>query len=123
MITRYLFLDLDGTITDPRDGIAGSIRHALSALGEPVPPTEDLARFIGPPIGRVFQVLLKTDDPALIRRAVSAYREYFTSIGIFENRPYQEIPKALASLRWLGYALCIVTSKPQRIRGADCGSS
>ncbi|MGD8417273.1 MAG: HAD hydrolase-like protein, partial [Pseudomonadales bacterium] len=43
-----LFFDLDGTLTDPRPGIVGSIQHALRELGRPVPPEEDLLWCIGP---------------------------------------------------------------------------
>jgi phosphoglycolate phosphatase len=113
MAPRHLFLDLDGTLTDPRDGITGSIRHALSRLREPVPAAQDLTHFIGPSLGRVFQVLLRTQDEAIIQQAVAAYREHFTSTGILETRPYQGIPEALASLQRLGYTLCVVTSKPR----------
>ncbi len=109
----HLFLDLDGTLTDPRDGITGSITHALSALGRPAPTVESLTRFIGPPLGRVFQALLATEDPEVIRAAVAAYREHFTSVGILENRPYPQVPETLKSLYGLGYTLYVVTSKPR----------
>jgi phosphoglycolate phosphatase len=109
----HLFLDLDGTLTDPRNGIVGSITHALSVLGRPVPTAESLLQFIGPPLGRVFQTMLGTEDPDIIRAAVTAYREHFTSVGILENRPYPQIPESLNSLRGLGYVLYVVTSKPR----------
>ncbi len=33
-----LLVDLDGTLTDPAEGIVGSFRHALEAMGRPAPP-------------------------------------------------------------------------------------
>ena len=38
-----VLLDLDGTLTDPEEGIVGCIRHALVALGRPdgAQPNED----------------------------------------------------------------------------------
>jgi len=58
MITNQVFFDLDGTITDPRDGIVRCIAHALTALGRQVPNLRDLERFIGPPLAQTFRGLL-----------------------------------------------------------------
>ncbi|MGH7489574.1 MAG: HAD hydrolase-like protein [bacterium] len=113
MNVHHLFIDLDGTLTDPRNGIVDSITHALAVLGRPAAQPETLTRFIGPPLGRVFQILLATEDPEIIRSAIAAYREHFSSSGILEARPYPEIPSTLESLAALGRTLYIVTSKPR----------
>jgi phosphoglycolate phosphatase len=111
-VTSHVFFDLDGTLTDPRDGIVRCIAHALATLDRPVPPDRDLERFIGPPLARTFELLLDTTDAALVGSAIEAYRARFTSTGIFENRVYREIPGALAQLATRGVTLCLVTSKP-----------
>lgn len=107
-----VFFDLDGTLTDPREGIVRSISHALTSMGHPSPSDKSLAQFIGPPLARTFENLLGTTDHALIRGAIDVYRARFATVGIFENRVYSEIPAALAALRSLGFTLYIVTSKP-----------
>jgi len=107
-----LFFDLDGTITDPREGIVRSISHALTVMNCSVPSHDSLARFIGPPLAKTFETLLATKDQSVIRTAIDAYRERFAAIGIFENRIYPEIPPALDTLEDLGFTLFIVTSKP-----------
>jgi phosphoglycolate phosphatase len=112
MRPTHLFLDLDGTITDPREGIVSSIVFALTRLGRPIPESETLTRFIGPPLGRVFESLLGSDDAALIQSAVAAYRERFGTIGIFENNLYPGMLDALESLVDRGLKLYVVTSKP-----------
>ncbi|MEM6906654.1 MAG: HAD family hydrolase, partial [Pseudomonadota bacterium] len=38
MTHAQIFLDLDGTLTDPKPGITRSIRHALTELGLEAPP-------------------------------------------------------------------------------------
>jgi phosphoglycolate phosphatase len=111
-VTSHLFLDLDGTLTDPREGIVRCIAHALATLKRPMPVDHALERFIGPPLARTFETLLGTTDDVLIRAAVEAYRDRFGSIGIFENRVYPEIPSALAVLTDRGFTLHLVTSKP-----------
>ena len=111
-MTSHVFFDLDGTLTDPRDGIVRCIAHALATLDRPVPSERALERFIGPPLARTFEILLDTTDGALVRSAIDAYRARFTATGILENRVYPEIPGALALLASRGVTLCVVTSKP-----------
>ena len=112
MNTTVIF-DLDGTLTDPREGIVRCFVHALERLGWVAPPVEELTRFIGPPLREVFGVLLKTDDAARIEHAVALYRERFGTIGLFENHPYEGIHAALAQLRAAGHRLFVCTSKAQ----------
>lgn len=111
VMAPHLFFDLDGTVTDPRDGIVRCIAHALTALGRTVPPAAVLERFIGPPLAPSFETLLGTTDENVIREAVASYRERFSATGIFENRVYPEIPSALSALTARGFSLYLATSK------------
>lgn len=45
-------------------------------------------------------------------RAIELYRERFSTTGIYENKLYPGVPKALSSLRQLGATLFVATSKP-----------
>ena len=47
---RYLLFDLDGTLTDSREGIVHCVRETILGYGDPVPEEETLLRFIGPPL-------------------------------------------------------------------------
>jgi phosphoglycolate phosphatase len=107
-----ILFDLDGTLTDPREGIVSCIKHALSTLGELVPCDSDLERFIGPPLRDTFSELLLADGER-IEMAVEAYRERFTSRGMFENRIYDGIPQAIEALAGQGVRLFVATSKPR----------
>lgn len=106
-----ILLDLDGTLTDPREGIVNCIRHALDRLDEPCPSDRELERFIGPPLQRSFALLLGTGSPK-IAKAIALYRERYSSIGLLENKVYPGIPKALHELKELGATLYVATSKP-----------
>ena len=59
-----LLFDLDGTLTDPKEGITKSIRYALDKMERPYPSTTSLDWCIGPPLQESFAKLLQTDDPA-----------------------------------------------------------
>lgn len=56
-MTFHALVDLDGTITDPRPGILGAFRHALTSLGLEAPPPDDLLWVIGPPLRHSFPKL------------------------------------------------------------------
>jgi phosphoglycolate phosphatase len=107
-----LFFDLDGTLTDPRDGIVRCLQYALEELGRASPPEVELTRYIGPPLYESFPILLRTVDPSLVQRAVKLYRQRFAAEGIFENELYPGITAALAVLQTKGHTLYVVTSKP-----------
>ena len=112
MATTTIFFDLDGTLTDPAEGITGCIQHALERLGAEVPSKPDLTRFIGPPLSDTFSELLDTRDEQRVAEAIVLYRERFGPVGLFENSVYSGIPETLGGLRERGLELYVVTSKP-----------
>ena len=104
--------DLDGTLTDPREGITRSIAHALERMGVEPPALDDLVFAIGPPLRGSLARLLGTDSPEAVERAIGHYRERFAEVGLFENQPYDGIVETLESLRATGARLFVATSKP-----------
>lgn len=108
-----LLFDLDGTLTNPFQGITSCISHALEKMGKPSPAREELIWCIGPPLKSSFAKLLDTDDMALTEKALVFYRERFGTVGLFENELYECIPKALENLQIKGHRLYLSTSKPR----------
>jgi phosphoglycolate phosphatase len=107
-----LFFDLDGTLSDPSDGITRCIQHALKCLGRPYPPKAELVQFIGPPLRWTFPRLLGSEDKDLIDAALRYYRERYGDVGLFENVVYPGVPELLERLQEEGHRLYVVTSKP-----------
>jgi phosphoglycolate phosphatase len=107
-----LFFDLDGTLSDPSEGITKSVQHALKCLGRPYPGKSELQHYIGPPLRWTFPRLLGTDDSDLVETAIGYYRERYETVGLFENEVYPGIPELLQRLQDDGYPLYVVTSKP-----------
>ena len=108
---RTVFFDLDGTLTDSCPGILAGMAHALTELGRPTRPEEVSTDVIGPPLYDSFTALYGMDD-ATARRAVAAYREYYSREGLFINSVYDGIPALLGRLKEAGLALYIATGKP-----------
>ena len=71
-----LLFDLDGTLTDSREGIVKSVRYALEKLSLPIPPEETLLRFIGPPLEDSFQRCCGLTEGGAAE-AVRLYRDYY----------------------------------------------
>jgi phosphoglycolate phosphatase len=109
MPTNTIFFDLDGTLTDPKPGITGSIQYALQKLGRAVPSQDELAWCIGPPLRASFVTLLGGEEHA--DQGVAFYRERFGDTGLFENSLYPGIAETLAALQ-PHFRLYVATSKP-----------
>lgn len=107
-----VLFDLDGTLTDPREGILACFKYALDELQGESPTDRTLERMIGPPLRESFTTLLGVDDEERIDRAISLYRERFSLKGLYENALYPGISEALAQLREMGCSLFVATSKP-----------
>ena len=83
----YILFDLDGTLTDPKEGITRCVQYALSKFGIQA-ECDALTNFIGPPLEESF-------------------------VGIFENGVIDGIPELLFALASAGAVLALATSKPQ----------
>ena len=110
---KYIFFDLDGTLTDPAEGITNSVAYALSKFGIEVQDRKTLNRFIGPPLVDAFMEYygFSKEDA---ERALGFYREYFAPKGIFENAVIDGIPSMLEALKTDGKKLYVATSKPEK---------
>ena len=109
---KYALFDLDGTLTDPGEGITRSVQYALSKFGIDVQNRQELFCFIGPPLHESFEVYYGFSRLDAMK-AVDCYREYYAVKGIFENLVYDGICEALAALRERGIVICLATSKPE----------
>jgi phosphoglycolate phosphatase len=105
-----LLIDLDGTLTDPREGIVGCFRNALAAMKRPQPASADLTWIIGPPLRRSFAALL--GGPADVEAALGLYRACYGSEGLFQATVYDGVREALTELQAMGVRLFLCTSKP-----------
>lgn len=104
--------DLDGTLTDSKEGIIRTFQHTLKKYGI-VRSDEELMKYIGPPIFDIFREILNTNDESEILCAVNTYRERFNKIGYLENTLYSGAVQMLERLKRGGVKLAVATSKPQ----------
>jgi len=94
---QTVLFDLDGTLTDPREGITRSIQFALGKLGIDEPDLSKLEHFIGPPLLQAFMQFYAFDE-AKAWEAVNFYRERFKVTGLYENRVFDGVTPLLETL-------------------------
>lgn len=109
---EFILFDLDGTLTDPAQGITNSVAYSLLYYGIKVQDKKSLQCFIGPPLFESFEKYYGFSRDKAIE-AVEKYREYFRDKGIFENRLYDGTVELLEKLKEKGKKIILATSKPE----------
>ena len=60
------FFDLDGTVTDSREGIFNCVKYALESRGIAEPDYERMKAYIGPPLVKGFMEINGVDEETAI---------------------------------------------------------
>jgi phosphoglycolate phosphatase len=108
---QNILFDLDGTLTDPKEGIVNSVLYSINKMGIEEKEPGALRLFIGPPLLDSFRLRYSLSDHDA-GRAVKYYREYFSEKGIYENEIYPEIVDLLIGLVSQERKLFVATLKP-----------
>lgn len=106
---HIVFFDLDGTLTDSGPGIKASINYALNKMNI-AELGWDSDWVVGPSLWGTFKKLGVIEER--LDEAVSLYRDRYNVKGYIENSVYEGIPDQLATLKSMGYLLCVATAKP-----------
>lgn len=112
MAFSHILFDLDGTLTDPKEGITKCVAYALASFGVQVANLDELCRFIGPPLRQSFADYYGFSAQEA-EGLVAKYRERYTDIGIFENRLFEGVEQMLKALKAAGKTVGLATSKPE----------
>lgn len=108
----YIFLDLDGTLTDPSEGITRGVMYALERFQIHEDNPKKLYSFIGPPLYDSFMQHYGF-DLATAYKAIEYFQEYYAAQGMYENIPYPGICELLHAWQKEGRKLVLATSKPE----------
>lgn len=108
---QYILFDLDGTLTDPKEGITKSVQYALADQGIIEEDLLKLEPFIGPPLLDSFMEFYQMNEEDA-HKAIAKYRERFQKTGLYENEIYPGISQMLQSLQHDGRRLAVASSKP-----------
>ena len=104
--------DLDGTLTDPSDGLVAGFVYCFRKLGIPYSSRDELKKYIGPSLFDEWQRDFGfTPDEA--NDAIEVFREYYNIYGWWDNKVYPGIVELLTNLRAAGKRIILATSKPE----------
>lgn len=109
---KTCLFDLDGTLSDPKEGICKSVAYALDKFGIHITDLDTLNIFIGPPLLESFMEYYGFDE-ATAQQAITYYREYFKRKGMFENVLYPQVEDLLTCINKAGIDCIVATSKPE----------
>jgi phosphoglycolate phosphatase len=106
---QAVLFDLDGVLLDSRVAIVSCIEYALRENGVPVPPDDQLERWIGPPLIDAFAELA---GPELAQACLATYRERYVHSSLVDTTI---VPGALPALAQIAAAVpvAVATSKPR----------
>lgn len=107
---KYVFFDLDGTISNSYEGIARSLDATFAHFGIKVDKAL-YRRYIGPPLSDTFRLYF--DTPEKVSEVVNWFRDNYVEGDIFRNPVYEGIPETIKSLKERGYILCVASCKKQ----------
>lgn len=109
---RYIIFDLDGTLSDPREGICKGFRYALGKMNVKIPDESFFSSLIGPPLQNSMREHFFRDEKK-VWEAIAYFREYYSTAGLFENVLYEGIGELLQGLKLQDKKLFVATNKPQ----------
>lgn len=108
----YILIDLDGTISDPKEGITKSVQYALQTMNVFIDDLDSLTKHIGPPIKDGFMEFYGFSEEEAVA-ATKVYRKHFAENGIYKNELYEGMESFLTRLKQAGKYLIVATSKPE----------
>ena len=107
-----VLFDLDGTLLDTLQDIAGSVNYTLRTLSLPERSLTEIRAFVGNGAYRLLEQALpgKADDPA-VETAVAIFNQHYNVTCNDTTCPYEGIPEALEKVAER-YPVAIVSNKP-----------
>lgn len=107
-----VLFDFDGTVADTSPGIKEALNYAFEVNGMPLMTSEEMDRFIGPPLTDSFMTYCSVSyEKSLV--LLKDFRKKYHTEGIDKFIIYENIPEALNVLRKKGIIVALATSKPE----------
>ncbi|MCD7829085.1 MAG: HAD family hydrolase [Clostridiales bacterium] len=108
-----VIFDLDGTLLDTLDDLADSLAHTLKEVGAPALTRAQVRRYVGNGMARLIELALPggRDDPRY-DRTLETMQTYYKAHNQIKTAPYPGVLDLIGELRRRGYALAVVSNKP-----------
>jgi phosphoglycolate phosphatase len=113
MSFRAIVFDLDGTLLDTLDDIAGAMNAALGELDAPLHPVEAYRQLVGQGLEVLAYKVLPEHrrDEATIAACVAAMRREYKRTWAKATKPYSGVPELLSALEGLTIKTAVLSNK------------
>ena len=114
---RYdtIIFDLDGTLLDTLEDLAGAVNHALAQMGMPGRTIVEVRQFVGNGVAKLIQRAVPAGtSPELTAQALAIFKDYYELHKEDKTAPYAGINELLSVLHQRGYKLAVVSNKFDR---------
>ncbi len=112
---RAIIFDLDGTLADTLQDIAGCANECAALLGAPPIPAERYRVMIGDGLAVLAERVLGGADPARIEAFTAAFAERLPAWQLKSTRLYPGVSELLSSLAARGVPAAVLTNKPHAL--------
>ncbi len=108
-----VIFDLDGTLLNTLEDLTDATNVALAAFGMPMRTMDEVRRFVGNGARRLFELAVPggSDNPQF-EEVFAAFKEHYALHCNDKTKAYDGVMELLLELRQEGYALAIVSNKP-----------
>lgn len=117
MIRAFIF-DLDGTLVDTLDDIAGLMNGYLRSKAWPEHPTPAYKAMVGRGLLNLIRAAVPPAEAVNAERLYGEVYGMYEGLGAGSSRPYPGAELALASLAAAGSGLAVASNKPDAITKA-----
>jgi len=114
---RAVLFDLDGTLLDTLEDLAGASNAALGRLGCPMHPLAQYKLWIGDGIDNLVRSVLPPPrhDPQTLAECGRLIREEYSRCWADRTRPYEGVAELLDALTERGVPMAVLSNKPHEL--------
>lgn len=107
-----IIFDLDGTLLNTLEDLAGSVNYALKKLGYPDRTVEEVRQFVGNGVEQLINRAVPEGLPEEAKgECLSLFKEHYAKHKMDKTCPYEGIMDLLKTLQEKGYKMGIVSNK------------
>ncbi|MBE5039378.1 HAD family hydrolase [Ructibacterium gallinarum] len=110
---KICVFDLDGTLVNSIEDIAGAVNRALKQIGRAPYPVSDYRHMVGNGMELLMQRALKEGTRQELLLLTELYQKEYLSHCCENTKPYSGILKLLNQLKQHGFLLAVLSNKPQ----------